>query len=146
MAAAAREVMARFRRADPSDYDQRTLLVISDGSPTDGDPRSTFSDIKSDGITIVSCFVTSEDIADPRVLLGSPQPTWTDGARLMWDIASDVDESTPFARYLLSQGWSIEPGARLFVQANHSEVLSEFVRLAGSHFTDQSIGLLPKGR
>lgn len=146
MAAAAKEIKARFQRTEPTGYEQRILLIISDGSPSDGDPRRTFSDMKSDGIMIISCFVTSDDIADPRVLFGSPQSTWTEGARLMWDIASDVDESTPFARYLLSQGWSIEPGARLFVQANHSDVLSEFVRIAASHFTEQSVELLPKGR
>lgn len=146
MAAAAQEIKERFYRTDPTKYDQRTLLVISDGSPTDGDPLGTFMDIKSGGVTIVSCFVTDEDIADPRVLLGSPQATWTDGARLMWEIASDIDDSTPFARYLLSQGWFIESDARLFVQANHTEVLNEFVRIASSHFTNQTVGLLPRGR
>jgi hypothetical protein len=64
----------------------------------------------------------------------------------MWDIASRLDESTPAARYLLAQGWSIEPNAKLFVQVNHSDVLQEFVRVAGSYFTAESAALLPRGQ
>lgn len=146
MKQAAMEIKNRLDRAGSSQYDHRTLIVISDGDPTDGDPRGLFSSICDSGVTVVGCFVTKEDIADPRALVSSSKPSWSSGAKLMWDISSEIDETGSFARYLLTQGWSIEPKARLFVQVNHSDVLKEFVKIAGSHFTSESVELLPKGR
>lgn len=141
MRQAAKEIKNRFDRSGSSRYDHRTLIVISDG-----DPREFFSSICDTGVAVVGCFVTKEDIADPRALVSSSQSSWSSGAKLMWDISSEIDETGSFARYLLTQGWSIEPKARLFVQVNHSDVLKEFVKIAGSHFTSESVELLPKGR
>lgn len=146
MTGAATEIRDRFNRMGTDNYDQRTLLVVSDGVPTDGHPRGPFSAIREAGVNIVACFVTDADIADPRVLLGTPLNSWPDGARLMWDIASPLDESTPAAHYLLAQGWSIEPNAKLFVQVNHSDVLKEFVRVAASYFSTEAASLLPRGQ
>jgi len=141
---AVREIEKRYQRSE--DYNQRILLVISDGEPTDGNPTETFSRLRENGVTVISCFVTDEDIANPRALVASPREVWTKGATLMWNIASEADEQGPFGRYLLQQGWSIEKKSRLFVQVNHSDVLKEFVRLAGSHFTSRTVELLPKGQ
>jgi len=146
MTKAAEEIRDRLERLGSSEYGHRTLLVISDGEPTDGDPRKVFSEIQESGVDVVTCFVTDADIADPRTVVGSPQSSWSSGAQLMWEIASELDEASPFTRYLLDQGWVIEPGARLFVQVNHSDVLKEFVRVAGSHFRQASTELLPRGR
>ena len=141
---AVREIEKRYQRSE--DYNQRILLVISDGEPTDGDPSETFSRMRNNGVTVISCFVTDEDIANPRALVASPREAWPEGATLMWNIASEVDEQGPFGRYLLQQGWSIEKNSRLFVQVNHSDVLKEFVKLVSSHFTSGTVELLPKGQ
>lgn len=146
MAAAASQIRDRFLRLGTEGYEHRTLLIISDGEPTDGDPRPALEEIRSSGIDVIACYVTNDDIADPRTLHGSPLPHWAAGAKLMWDIASPIDESGPAARLLLSNGWSIEQNARLFVQVNHSDVLKEFVRVATSHFTSDAISMLPRGQ
>ena len=148
MRAAAAEVAARFKRSvsNGSGDEQRFLFVVSDGEPTDGDPRPAFSEIKSSGVEIVSCFVTSADIADPRVLWAKPQAGWSAGALLMFDIATQIDDRSPFARCLLSRGWELEAGAKLFVQVNHSTVLEEFIRIAESFASSRTDVLLPEGR
>jgi hypothetical protein len=146
MVDAAAKIRDRFQRMGTTAFDQQTLLVISDGAPTDGDPRDAFDAIRQSGVNIVACFVTDEDIADPRALRGSSLPGWPDGARLMWEIASPLDESSQIAHYLLAHGWSLEPNARLFVQANHSDVLAEFVRIAGSYFSSENGPILPRGQ
>lgn len=146
MAAAASRILDRFLRLGTSPYDQRTLLVISDGEPTDGDPRPAIDLIRSAGVDVLACYVTNDDIADPRTLYGLPAPNWPAGARLMWDIASPIEETGPAARLLLSHGWSIEQNARLFVQVNHSDVLKEFARVAMSHLTDNPFSMLPRGQ
>jgi len=148
MTAAAAAIAARFERTKGSlgGNPESMLLVVSDGEPTDGDPRPEFEAIRGSGIVVVSCFVTDDNLADPRVLVGMPQSSWSSGARLMFDIASPIDETGPFARYLLGQGWAIERGARLFVQVNHSTVLEEFVRMIGTQLSDAGVELLPEGR
>jgi hypothetical protein len=146
MRAAAEEIAARFKRVLEADSERRALLVISDGEPTDGDPTAAFAEIRNAGVDVVSCFVTDADVVDPRILWREPQPGWTEGARLMWEIASAIDETGPFAKFLLDQGWQIDPGAKLFVQANHSTVIEEFLSVAVSHFSDTGQDFLPKGR
>jgi hypothetical protein len=143
-----RHLASRFNRIArmPNIGEERFLFVISDGEPTDGDPRSAFSEIRNAGVSIISCFVTDADIADPRVLWAKPQSGWSEGARLMFDIAAPLDERGAFARCLLSRGWEIEAGARLFVQVNHSTVLEEFIRIAESFASRPSDSLLPEGR
>ncbi|WP_156187236.1 MULTISPECIES: hypothetical protein [Burkholderia] len=51
------------------------------------------------------CFVTDEDVADPRVLRGGVQQDRPIGALLMWEIVLPLDEALPVAHYLLANGW-----------------------------------------
>lgn len=146
MRQAAEEIAARFKRTGADANEKRILLVISDGEPTDGDPSKTFGAIEQTGVTIVSCFVTDGDIAEPRTLVAAQQPGWTDGAKLMFRIASRLDDTDPLARALLAHGWTIKEGAKLFVQVNHSEVLAEFVRAVGADIHYSVAGNLPQGR
>lgn len=143
MAEAAKRVKDRFHTQ--SDYDQQILLVVSDGKP-DADPLPIFQAVRESGVNIVTCFVTDQDVAEARLLVGEPRPLWSEGARLMWEIASPLDESSEAARYLLGHGWLLEPNAKMFVQVNHSDVLKEFVRVAGTSFTSHVGTLLPQGR
>lgn len=146
MLEAAQQIRDRFGRLSQGAFDHRTLLIISDGEPTDGDPRGPLEDVRKSGVNVVACFVTDDDIANPRILHGAPVASWTLSARLMWDIASPIDESGPAAMFLLSNGWSIEPNAKLFVQVNHSDVLKEFAQVAASHFSPQNAVVLPGGQ
>ncbi len=131
MTAAMREINGRFkvelkrRNAGSTSL----LFIVSDGEPTDGDPLPSIRSIKDQGIIVVACFVTGADLANPRTLYGSRQSTWSRGAQLMFDAASELDQDSEMARFLLRKGWSLHPEARLFVQINHSDVLDEFIRV-----------------
>lgn len=147
MVNAANQILGRFSRHSQLAYDQKTLLVISDGGSTDGDPRAVFSGIRALGVDIVACFVTDADIADPRILVGSPIPSWLDHVRLMWDIASTIEPCSTAYQYFETHGWKIEPNAKLFVQVNHSDVLAEFLRVAASNISAPSgSSILPEGQ
>ena len=114
MASAAVQLRDRFHRSAPEQFDVRTLLIISDGEPTDGDPRVPLREVRDSGVSVIACFVTNDDVANPRVLHGAFLPEWTEGARLMWDVASPIDEGGPAARFLLSNGWSSSKGTRSY--------------------------------
>jgi CHAT domain len=146
MLAVAQAVRERFERVGATAEDERRiLLVISDGDSTDGDPRRIFDDVRAAGVTIVSCFVTDRDVAEPRVLVSTPLREWEIGARVMFDIASPLNEDDALATHLLGEGWLLEPDAKLFVQVNHSEVLEEFVRAIGADVL-HGAEALPEGR
>lgn len=142
------EVAKRFEREIKSRGQETApvLFVLSDGEPTDGDPLPALEQLKPLGVTVISCFVTDQDIANPRVLFGEPESQWSRGARLMFDMASAVEENSAFANFLLRKNWTIKPNARLFVQVNHSMILEEFIRVVISPFETSSKTItLPMG-
>jgi len=98
------------------------------------------------GVIVVSCFVTDRDIADPHTLYGKANPEWTNGAKLMFDIASIVNDDSDYARFLLKKGWTVNQDSKLFVQVNYSEVLEEFIRVVVSPLEGQEqYHALPRG-
>ena len=129
MCAALNAIKKRFEvelQTHPSES-LKNLFLLSDGAPTDGSPHRTIKEIQKLGIAIVSCFVTDHDVADPRTLYGQPLEIWPEGARLMFDAASELPEASELSSFLLKKGWTIQPKARLFVQLNHTDVINEFV-------------------
>jgi hypothetical protein len=117
------------------------LFVLSDGEPTDESPESIVKlaeNLRSRGILIVSCFVTSTDVTKPRHLYGSYQENWSQGARLMFDCASELPADSEFERYLREHCWTVEKGGRLFTQVNQSEILSEFLGIVVSPISQLS--------
>lgn len=123
-----------------------TLFILSDGLPHDGDPLPIVQKLKSSGITVISCFITDQDIADPRVLYSKPEPYWDNGAKLMFEMASTMEDNSETARFLLDKGWTIYPHSKLCVQLNHSIILEEFIRITLSPLESPSaIHSLPRG-
>lgn len=125
------EIIAqRFRRERSKlASDTRSFLfVLSDGQPTDGNPLLIANALKDSGVTIISCFVTNDDITEPRILFNEIAPNWTEGARLMFNIASLEQEGSQMVQFLKESKWKILPRAKLFVQVNHSEILEEFLQ------------------
>jgi hypothetical protein len=109
---------------------RKVLFVVSDGEPTDGDPRPAFASIAEQGVEIVSCFLNDASVVDPRRLYSQPDPEWCSGARLMFDISTNIAGSGPIASSLTSRGWILDASSKLFVQLNHEDILEEFMASA----------------
>jgi hypothetical protein len=126
--AAFSEFRERGRFRDPP-----ILLVISDGVPTD--PENAGPELviacadrmRDQGVVIASCFVAPRDLTLHRTLYEAPLPSWSAGARLMFECASPMGDFAEIAPELRDRGWDVPAGARLFGQINQSELLSEFV-------------------
>jgi hypothetical protein len=145
MCAALKSVSERFQReAKRSGASQRLLLLISDGNPTDGDPEPIAERIRAQGVVVISCFISAADVQSPRQLVVRPDLRWPSDATRLFRMASTVDLQSPVTAHLLRNGWTIENGSRYFFQANHSELLAEFVETAFSPMEGR--GLLPKGQ
>jgi hypothetical protein len=108
------------------------LVLVSDGAPTDGDPRPALERIRSQGVFVASCLVTDADVTEPRRLYAEPRAEWNEAARLMFEAASVVEDDEVYRELLEGQGWSVAEKSRLFTQINHSEMMNEFLTLAFS--------------
>lgn len=124
-------VQKRFELEMKNKYSgQPVLFVLSDGDPTDSSADKIIqkaAQIKSNGIIIVSCYVTDKDITEPRKLYGVLPNGWPSGAKLMFQCASKLSEGSPFYSYLKEYNWMIEQEGRFFAQINQSEILTEFM-------------------
>lgn len=106
------------------------LFVLSDGEPTDSgsdEVVKAFEELKASGVFVVSCYVTDIDVTHPRKLYNTPQSSWPEGARLMFQCASPIPKHSPFASYLQEYQWDVDQDAHLFTQINQSEILKEFL-------------------
>ncbi|MBX5459036.1 MAG: CHAT domain-containing protein [Thermogemmatispora sp.] len=143
------ELIRRFqaeqqqRSAPPT---RTLLLLISDGKFAQQDPLPLAQQLQRMGVTIISCLISPQDLSDPRQLRNAIAPSWGPEAAVMFELASPLPEQSEVWRHLLRHGWTIYPQARLFVQANHTTVLKEFVRVVLSLLEDsQAARAFPKG-
>lgn len=121
----------RFRRhlSTPSGENEPILLIVSDGMPTDTTPDAIINDIdrlKKSGLVIISCFITDNNLLNPRHLYGATKDEWPDGAKLMFECASLSKPNSSFDTHFVEHGWTKDASARLFAQVNHTELLKEF--------------------
>lgn len=147
MKSALEEIYQRFIRElkkRPSDTIP-VLFIVSDGEPTDGEPLPFAKLIKNLGVTIVTCFVTDSDVINPKSLVGASKGLTDRGAKLMFDMASQIDENSDYARFLLRKGWKINENGKLFVQINHSSILEEFINVVLSPMEENHSQSLPMG-
>lgn len=136
-----REIVARFdREADGAlvPNEERVLLIISDGEPTEGDPSEFARELHQRGILVACAFVTDRDVQTPLKFVNKSESSWPGGARLLFGIVSSLDNTTEgvtrsrteWRRLLQQSGWEIPDAAHMFVQANDSDVLADFMRIA----------------
>jgi hypothetical protein len=105
------------------------LLLISDGESKDGSPLEACRAIARRGTIILSCYLTGEDITEPRHLYARPQSGWPEGAVMLFRCSSVLEEDSLLLPVLQEKGWAAAEGDRLFVQLNHSALVAEFVSL-----------------
>lgn len=109
---------------------QPVLFVLSDGEPTDASEAEIVEiakSIRAEGVIIVSCYVTSADLAQSRRVYGEAPSDWPAGAKLMLECSSSLPPNSSFSSYLREYKWTIDEGGRFFSQVNQSETLSEFM-------------------
>jgi hypothetical protein len=136
--------LAREEQRPAAPDEQRVLLLISDGDPTDGSSpeiESLAAAIRQRGCPVACAYITNHDVHTPRDLRAAEDPHWPAGAKLLFAMSSCLDDADAankpatcmgsMLRLALEQGgWSVPPGAKLFLQANHSEILADFMRIA----------------
>ena len=120
--------------------DTKVLFVLSDGESTDGDPTPFADSMRAQKVTIVTCFLTAENIAQPRKLFCHADKRWSQGERTLYNMSS---ERSCFERPLSAlqrSGWALpaEGDCKLFVRVNSPEVVKEFCSLVFNPITSQT--------
>ena len=127
---AATEAVAERFAAEFASYTgtpHSALLLVSDGESKDGSPLEACRKIALRGTIIFSCYLTAQDIAEPRRLYARPEPGWPRGAVTLFRCSSVLEEDLLLLPLMREKGWAAVEGDRLFVQLNQSALVSEFV-------------------
>ena len=119
----------------------KVLFVLSDGQSADGNPRPIAQQLRGLGVTIVTCFLTSDHIDNPRRLSDEADPDWRKssekGTLAMFEMSSTIKNTHTPVSYLIDANWELPPSgvSRLFVRANSLDVVNEMCKIVVSQMT-----------
>jgi hypothetical protein len=104
------------------------VLIISDGEVIDQvNPLPIAEDLKRLGVTILCCFLANKNIRRPWILRRQSWWFWPPDAKLMFSMASSVDDWPELGEQLRDSRFVVRKHAKLFVQMNHSQYLENFI-------------------
>jgi len=131
MGQALKQSIDRFQREmkKPQNKGLRpVLLIVSDGEVIDQvDPLPITENLKRLGVIVICCFLTNKNLRRPWVLRRRSWWFWPRDAKLMFSMASSVDDWPEFGEHLRDSRFLVKKHAKLFVQINHSEYLGNFI-------------------
>lgn len=137
MCKAMTDALSVFRRAGRDDA--KVLFILSDGEPADGDPGPIAEQLHALGVKIVTCFLTSDTIENPRCLLDTLDPSWgpRDGRAVLFKMSSTMQNAHTPLSFLVDANWQLPLSgeSRLFVQANSLDVVNELCQVVVSQLT-----------
>ena len=122
----------------------KVLFLLSDGEAADGDPRPIAARLRQFGVTIVTCFLTSDHIENPKSLL-DPTTTFQDkGRQALIEMSSTMPNTNTPVSYLVDAGWELPTSGEscLFIQANSLDVVNEFCEIVVSQLTNKCDALV----
>ena len=111
---------------------QKLLFILSDGQPSDGNdpPLQKLSNL---GVTIVSCLITNQLLADPRHLYSILDESWEKPAKTMFRMSSIITTQKIPRTLFLKRRWKIgidNNKTRLFFQVNLPDLVKEVCDMA----------------
>ncbi|XP_074658688.1 uncharacterized protein LOC141911598 [Tubulanus polymorphus] len=125
---ALRQAESLFKRS-PNNDEKKVLVILSDGFPTDSRDVTSFrSRFLENGVTIVTCFITTDDIDDPRRLYSKKGLWWNEGARFLFDLSSTIATQVVPRTIFVKRGWNIDitdNETRLFFQISHPDFIAD---------------------
>ena len=106
---------------------QRVLVLVSDGSSSDGDPLPYALELRESGVTMATVYLT-DDEEMPRRQLYDRNTGWDSGRRKLFDMASRMDCAKNPVPVLTSVGWTIPSSGEcaLYATVCSVSVLEEF--------------------
>ncbi|EPS35594.1 hypothetical protein H072_10974 [Dactylellina haptotyla CBS 200.50] len=96
-------------------FTSKTLILISDGKSTDGDPRSLAKELRDSNVAIFTCMLTSAVIKELRKLHGpsDADKSWPSDVKAMFEMSSTVSYESGAVQALRRHGWKIPPSGQV---------------------------------
>jgi hypothetical protein len=104
---------------------RKTLVIISDGEFKSNTPQYEADLLKQAGVTILCCYVSNSNVM--KKLPTKVKPDWLQGAKMMFEISSQLDTNDEFANSLKKEGFLLEEGMKLLFQINYSDRLERIL-------------------
>ena len=110
---------------------KQVLFIVSDGSSSDGDPLPTAERLRSMGVIMATCYLTSSPIPNPKKLYDITDSTisqCTDGRNVLFQMSSVLENTQQPITNLVDAQWELSPSGEscFFFQANSLDVVNEF--------------------
>ena len=142
MCEAMQNALSIFKQADQDV--SKVLFILSDGESTDGNPLPIAEQLWALGVQIVTCYLTADDIENPKCLLYAKGSSWSEGQSVLFEMSSTMYNTHTPVSYLVDLGWELPPSgkSRLFFQANSLDVVNELCRIVVSHMADSCDALV----
>lgn len=107
------------------------LFIFSGGEEDNPQFERAVQELAQQKVIVISCFIQPDGVAreDMRTLFCQPRSSWSNFERQLFEIATEPHpEFQPYiVGHLFQNGWTIEPGARLFLRVFHPQILKEFI-------------------
>ncbi len=130
------KVLLILSDGEPSDYlseqDKEIIMKLSQEEPTSLTENSPLPQLKSLGVHVAGCFITDTCLDDPKCLYSIAEKDWSHGARVMFEISSEVTSSKIPRTLFVKRGWRVEyldNRTKLFLQVNHPDLLENVHQL-----------------
>ncbi|KAL4982144.1 hypothetical protein BDW68DRAFT_192404 [Aspergillus falconensis] len=111
--------------------EQRTLLLISDGHSTDGDPLPIANDLKSNNVTMATVYLTDDAGVETHRLYDRAMKGWNRGQLKLFDMATRVSGGSHPIPVLASMQWTVPFSGEcaLYVHVCSAKMLNQFCEL-----------------
>lgn len=107
---------------------------MSDGDPSDGVLSDVpMAELANLDVTVICCFITDMSIDEPKRLYSKEQEHWCKEAKFMFHVSSKVPTQLLPRTIFVKRGWKVDVDnneTRLFIQANHPDIIAEVCDLA----------------
>ena len=115
------------------------LFVLSDGIPTDC-RRPPIDKLKLLDVQIISCYITSQHIKNPKQLFSTQRTSWDKAAKFMFNLTSEIKTQEIPRTVFVKKDWNVEETnniTKLFVQINHPDLLCDVSDLVRNVITSK---------
>ena len=142
MCEAMQNALSIFKQADQDV--SKVLFILSDGESTDGNPLPIAEQLRVLGVQIVTCYLTADDIENPKCLLYAKDPKWGEGQSVLFEMSSTMHNTHTPVSHLVDHGWELPPSgeSRLFLQANSLKVVNKLCKIVVSNMADSCDALV----
>ena len=72
--------------------------------PTDGDPTWVAQQMRKSNVIVVTCYLTSDRVSNPRCLVDKEDPSWSEGACVMYRMSSTMPNRNAPITFLVDYG------------------------------------------